>query len=166
MAEYQFEVAHAAIDSGADIILGSHPHLLKAFEVYKGKVIFHSLGNFLCDSLKPVPGFSASRKIANLREANTHHKPDPEYGLLGPRPGDLVNTGIGKVVIRDKKVVKVSFIPMLADPKKEFEIRPLEAGGPEFTKIVNYIKDITKVGGVNTEFKVEGGELVVVIPEK
>jgi poly-gamma-glutamate capsule biosynthesis protein CapA/YwtB (metallophosphatase superfamily) len=44
--EYEFEVGHAAIDAGADIILGGHAHILKGIEVYKGKVIFHSLANF------------------------------------------------------------------------------------------------------------------------
>ena len=46
LADYQREVAHAAIDAGADVILGHHTHILKPIEVYKGKVIFYSLANF------------------------------------------------------------------------------------------------------------------------
>ena len=46
VAAYQFEYAHDAIDAGADLILGHHAHILKPIEVYKGKVIFYSLGNF------------------------------------------------------------------------------------------------------------------------
>src|SRR5262249_885437 len=34
---YEYEVAHAAIDAGVDLILGTGPHLLKGIEVYKGK---------------------------------------------------------------------------------------------------------------------------------
>src|SRR5215470_13596582 len=37
---------HAAIDAGADLILGSGPHVVRAMEVYKGKLIAYSLGNF------------------------------------------------------------------------------------------------------------------------
>lgn len=44
--DYQRELAHIAIDSGADIILGHHPHVLQGIEYYKGSVIFYSLGNF------------------------------------------------------------------------------------------------------------------------
>src|SRR4029077_1747870 len=47
IATYQPKVAHAAIDAGADLILGHHPHCLKAVEVYKGKVCFYSIGNFM-----------------------------------------------------------------------------------------------------------------------
>ena len=39
--------AHLAIDSGADIVIGSHPHCLQGMEEYKGKYIVYSLGNFV-----------------------------------------------------------------------------------------------------------------------
>lgn len=49
-AEYpndvQVELAHAAIDAGADLVLGHHPHVLQGIEKYKGKNIVYSLGNF------------------------------------------------------------------------------------------------------------------------
>lgn len=44
--EVQIELAHAAIDNGADLVLGHHPHVLEGIEVYKGKNIVYSLGNF------------------------------------------------------------------------------------------------------------------------
>ena len=37
---------HAAIDVGADLVLGSGPHVIRAMEIYKGKLIAYSLGNF------------------------------------------------------------------------------------------------------------------------
>lgn len=39
--------AHAAIDAGADIFAGSGPHILRGIEIYNGKPIFYSLGNFI-----------------------------------------------------------------------------------------------------------------------
>lgn len=47
LADYQIEVGHALIEAGADVIVGHHPHSLQAVEVYQGKPIFYSLGNFL-----------------------------------------------------------------------------------------------------------------------
>ncbi len=44
--DVQTELAHAAIDSGADLIVGHHPHVLQGIEEYKGKYIVYSLGNF------------------------------------------------------------------------------------------------------------------------
>ena len=45
----QIDFARAAIDFGADIVIGSHPHWAQIFEQYKGKYIFYSLGNFIFD---------------------------------------------------------------------------------------------------------------------
>ena len=42
-------VARHAIDAGADIVIGHHPHVLQGVEWYKGKLIVHSLGNFIYD---------------------------------------------------------------------------------------------------------------------
>lgn len=43
---YQRTVAHQAIDAGADVIIGHHPHVLRGIERYKTGIVFYSLGNF------------------------------------------------------------------------------------------------------------------------
>lgn len=45
-SDVQVELAHAAVDNGADLVLGHHPHVLQGIEEYKGKNIVYSLGNF------------------------------------------------------------------------------------------------------------------------
>lgn len=45
----QETIAHALVDSGADIIIGHHPHVVQGLEVYNDKPIFYSLGNFIFD---------------------------------------------------------------------------------------------------------------------
>jgi len=42
-------IAHMLIDAGADIVIGSHPHVLQEIEQYKEGIIFYSLGNFIFD---------------------------------------------------------------------------------------------------------------------
>lgn len=42
----QESLAHHAIDSGASIVVGSHPHVIQGIEKYKGKTIVYSMGNF------------------------------------------------------------------------------------------------------------------------
>ena len=44
--DVQVNLAHFAIDEGADMILGSHPHVIQSLENYKNKLIVYSLGNF------------------------------------------------------------------------------------------------------------------------
>jgi len=48
----QIEIAHKLIDMGADAVIGHHPHVIQPVEIYKGKPIAYSLGNFLFDSWK------------------------------------------------------------------------------------------------------------------
>lgn len=45
--------ARSFLDSGTDLILGGHPHVLQGHERYKGKMIFYSLGNFIFDNSAP-----------------------------------------------------------------------------------------------------------------
>ncbi|WP_436517319.1 CapA family protein [Ekhidna sp. To15] len=42
-----YELSHMMIDNGADVILGHGPHIVRAIEVYKERIIAYSLGNFL-----------------------------------------------------------------------------------------------------------------------
>ncbi|MCX7745520.1 MAG: CapA family protein [Clostridia bacterium] len=49
----QVEMSHKLLDQGADIILGHHPHQFQGIEIYKGKPIIYSLGNFIFDQNDP-----------------------------------------------------------------------------------------------------------------
>lgn len=44
--DYMIEIAHAAIDTGADVVMGHGPHYSLPMEMYKGKPVFYGLGNF------------------------------------------------------------------------------------------------------------------------
>ena len=52
--QLQVSLAHAFIDAGADVVIGAHPHVIQPIEVYKGRAIFYSLGNFIFD--QPADG--------------------------------------------------------------------------------------------------------------
>ncbi len=47
----QQDFAHAAIDAGADLVLGSHPHIVQPTEKYNDKLIVYSMGNFIFDQM-------------------------------------------------------------------------------------------------------------------
>lgn len=61
--EWQIAAAHAMIDAGADIIWGHHAHLLQRFEIYNGKPIIYSSGNFLFFKRDDYAGESAVFEI-------------------------------------------------------------------------------------------------------
>ena len=50
----QIDLSHKCIDEGADMVIGSHPHVIQEIESYKGKPIFYSLGNFVFDQSNPA----------------------------------------------------------------------------------------------------------------
>jgi gamma-polyglutamate biosynthesis protein CapA len=52
--ETQVGFAHLAVDEGADLVVGHHPHVIQSIEKYHGKFILYSLGNFVFDQHKPV----------------------------------------------------------------------------------------------------------------
>lgn len=51
VSQLQTELAHTAIDAGADIVLGAHPHWIQPIELYKGRPIIYSHGNFIFDQM-------------------------------------------------------------------------------------------------------------------
>jgi poly-gamma-glutamate synthesis protein (capsule biosynthesis protein) len=58
--ERQKELAHKAIDAGADLVLGHHPHVLQPVEIYKNKPIIYSMGSFVFD-VRPWPSTRRSQ---------------------------------------------------------------------------------------------------------
>lgn len=67
----QKELARKFIDAGADLIIGHHPHSVQGVELYKGKPIFYSLGNFLFDSKDPAD----KSVIARIAYSGKTHTP-------------------------------------------------------------------------------------------
>lgn len=64
-SELQKEIAHNAIDSGCDVVVGHHPHVLQETEIYKDKPIFYSIGNFVFDN--QIPKRTDETVILNLK---------------------------------------------------------------------------------------------------
>jgi poly-gamma-glutamate synthesis protein (capsule biosynthesis protein) len=69
----QQKVAHAFVDAGADVVIGAHPHVTQPVEMYEGKPIFYSLGNFIFDQASNAPtGRGLAVKISLAREFATY----------------------------------------------------------------------------------------------
>jgi poly-gamma-glutamate capsule biosynthesis protein CapA/YwtB (metallophosphatase superfamily) len=154
LADYQFTVGHRAIDAGADLILGTHAHLLKGIEVYKGKAIFFSLGNFAQETphhLKPPAGAFSS--LWGPKYGHSKHEPGARYN----KQPDKRYTMMVKCVIQNKKIANVSFVPgwinELAEP------RLLSRREPEFQEVTDYVDRWSKELG--TQLTVHGDEVAV-----
>jgi poly-gamma-glutamate synthesis protein (capsule biosynthesis protein) len=74
----QIKFAHAAIDAGADVVIGHHPHWIQNMEEYKGKYIFYSLGNLIFDqnwSLETSEGLVVKLEINSLNNIKVFLQP-------------------------------------------------------------------------------------------
>jgi poly-gamma-glutamate capsule biosynthesis protein CapA/YwtB (metallophosphatase superfamily) len=62
-ADFVKEAARAVVDAGADVFVAHGPHVLRGIEIYKGKPIFYSLGNFIFQNetveLQPADNYEA-----------------------------------------------------------------------------------------------------------
>ena len=59
--DFLIELAHKAIDNGADVFAGSGPHVLRGIEIYKGKPIFYDQGEFFREMDLPAVGLGTYR---------------------------------------------------------------------------------------------------------
>lgn len=97
----QRRLAHAAIDAGADLVVGNHPHWAGAVEVYRGHPIFYALGDFAFNidrSEKTEEGITLEVTYQGTRLVQAWMRP---YLILdGSQPNFLDPAGSGKVVMQ------------------------------------------------------------------
>lgn len=157
VAEYQREVARVAIDSGADLILGHHAHILKGIEVYAGKVVFYSLCNFALD-LSPTKEMLESKRHQEIQVLNPDWQPDPDYPTYY-LPPDSRKTIIAKCVISNGEIKSLSFLPTYINKQSQPEVLTVE--DERFGQVVRYMEEITRDQGFNTKYVIEGDEVLI-----
>ncbi len=155
IAEYQRDMAHAAVDAGADLILGTHAHILKGVEIYEGKAIFYSLCNFALD-LPFDEKHAASKGFKDIQKLNPDWLPDFEGSYNFPT--DSQKTIIVKCVIRDRSLKSLSFLPVFIN-KRTAQPEILTVDDSRFQEVVDYLKRISDDQGLGTRFTVKGNEV-------
>lgn len=117
LCDYQVEMAHAAIDAGADLVVGHHAHALQAIEVYKGKPIFHSLGDFVHDELYALVG---ARREATMAVRCTVR--DGKIDRIAILPGHISEVGLPEPMLSHPDEVRW-VVEDLEKASKRFGIR-------------------------------------------
>jgi hypothetical protein len=96
----QQKLGRAAIDAGADMVIGNHPHWVGAMEVYKGKPIWYALGNLVFDQTWSIPtmeGITVELTFDGTRLVQARMRP---HLILGKaQPNFLDPQGDGKAVL-------------------------------------------------------------------
>ena len=160
IAMYQKEIAYSAIDSGADLILQHHGHILKGIEIYKGKAIFYGLGNFALEHSQDFPGKLKGFGLIDRTLAREHYGIKQELGFEKHKfQKDALKTIIAKAYIQKRKITKVKYIPALINPNLEPEIVKRESS--EGKDVFDYVEAISENQNLNVKFSWEGNEVLV-----
>lgn len=159
IADYQFEVGHAAIDAGADIIIGQHPHIMKGIEVYKGKVIFFSLSNFSMRrprDFKFKPVVASGRYWVDRFGIRAEADPDcPRY----PYDIDSQKNILVKCDIVDKEIRRVAYLPLWMN--RDAVLMPVSRSDPRSEEHLSYMQWMCGSQRIDTTFSREGDDVVI-----
>ena len=148
LADYQREVAHAAIDAGAEMILGHHPHILKGIEFHRGKPIFYSLSNFAMD-LRMTAEHAASRGFREIQALSPDWVPDLES--LYNFPPDSRMTGVVRARLGAEGLGELEFLPAFINDNAQAEI--LSAADERFDRVVEYLRWCCDEAGLNAQLQ-------------
>jgi poly-gamma-glutamate synthesis protein (capsule biosynthesis protein) len=140
IADYQREIGHAAVDAGADLVVGHHAHIAKGVEVYRGKVIVFSLNNFV---LRPRGDDGAW-----LGDHN--------------RPSDQQMSLVLRCTIERGALTRVAFLPCWLDADARPELVP--ATDPRGDTVLDYVRWASAEAGRPVELRRDGAEFVVTLP--
>ena len=161
ISSYQTEISHAAIDAGADLVVGHHPHVIKAIEVYKKRVIFYSVGDFAQETPHQerkndeVTGTSFFN-IREMQERGSKPIDDPAWArFMGPlerRYSMIVRCDVEK-----SGISQVLFHPVYINQRAEPE--PLTRNDPRFAEVVAFAEPYSREFG--TRFSIVGDDVII-----
>lgn len=159
IAAYETQIAHAVVDAGATAVIGHHAHIFKGVEVYRGRPIFHGLGNFatVTRALSSAPGDAPERAgWARQRRRLFGFEPDPSMPEYPFHP-ESRHTAIAVLTVGGAEV-GAALIPCWIDD----EARPVPVGrSARGEQVAAYLRSITSEAGFATSLPWDGDRLAV-----
>ena len=158
VAMYESPVARAAVDAGADAVFGHHAHILRGIEVWRGKPIFHGLGNFVTvtHALTPASGGDSAERDewARRRTELYGFAPDPDMPFYPFHP-ESRDTVVATCRFDRGGLVEAGIVPCRIDDAG----RPVPQG-PD-SPVVDYVRDITTRARLNARLVRRGDDWLV-----
>ena len=160
VAAYDSELGKAAIDAGADVVVGHHAHILRGIELLRGKPIFHGLGNFVAVTRALTPGGASGAELAawaKRRKDLFGFEPDPAMPFYPFHP-ESRNTMVADVRVDAGGAVVAGFVPCWIDDRGRPVPVTRDEGGEE---VAAYVERITGGAGFTTRFAWDGERVLV-----
>ena len=145
LAPYERDIAHAAIDAGADVVVGHHAHIIRGVEFYKSCPIFHGLGNgcVVTRALSPDQDHAVRAEWVRRRKELFGFEPDPAY-TFAPFHPEAVNAMFGRVLWYPDGRIEAGFVPIDVEPPG----RPIAPSAGRRDEIQSYVEGITRAAGL------------------
>ncbi|MFM6852808.1 MAG: CapA family protein [Sphingopyxis sp.] len=156
IADYQRDVARAAIAAGADAIFGGHAHILKGCEMIDGKPVFYSLSNFATD-LRMDEAHATSKSFNEIRVLADEWEPD--FDSLYNFPAASRLGMIARLDVAGGRVVRAGFLPIHIG--SDAVPRPCQPGDDVHEDVVAYLSAVTREAGLNAVYRVADDMVVM-----
>jgi poly-gamma-glutamate capsule biosynthesis protein CapA/YwtB (metallophosphatase superfamily) len=145
LAPYERPLARAAIDAGADLVIGHHAHILRGVEFYRDRPIFHGLGNgcVVTRALSPDQSHPSRAAWARRRRELFGFEPDPAY-TLAPFHPEAIHGLLARVVFDGASLIATGFLPLHFEPPG----RPVLATGAAAEAVCKYVLRICHDAGL------------------
>ena len=141
---YERPLAHAAIDAGADAVIGHHAHILRGIEIYKGKPIYHNLGNFVCvtDALTPSGDNDSPERLRWIEQRKKlfGFTPDPEMPFYAFNP-ESRKTMLAHMVVTKQGITEFGFVPCYINKQGAPEIL---SDYEQAKEVIDYVRQISE----------------------
>lgn len=160
LAMYERPLARAAIEAGADIVVGHHPHIARGIEFYKGRPIYHGLGNFVTvtRALNVEGNDHPARKAwAERRRKLFGFTPDPAMPCYPFHP-ESRNTMIADCRIGPGGRISAGFRPCWIDDSGAPQVLGRDARGQA---VADYLEQAGRAAGMDTRFAWDGDRVVL-----
>lgn len=150
--DYEQEMCYLCIDAGADIIFGVHHHILKGVEYYKGKPIYHGLGNYVCFTYAMTSGYNDTPEmVAYLKERARQGRGGGHYKVdFYPWSEKSRLTIIAKVLADKNGVLECGFIPAFIEDSGNVVIKNRENGGQD---VLDFMRAQTDGAGLGVKLE-------------
>lgn len=156
IADYQRQVARAAVAAGADAIIGGHAHILKGCELIDGVPVFHSLCNFATD-LRMDAAHAASKSFQEIRTLAEDWEPDFD-SLYNFPPASRLSM-IARLEIAEGRIARSGFLPLTIG--RDAVPRLAAPGSPDHADVIDYMRAITAEAGLNARYSPQADMVVL-----
>lgn len=159
-ADFTVEFAHAMIDAGADMMVAHGPHVLRGIEIYKGKPIFYSMGNFIMENdlvdLQPADNYEKTGLGDSALVSDYYNKRSKNDTVGFPADRKFWQSVVAEIVYTNDRALKEIRLHPISMGFGQARIKrgqPYPAPEAEAAQIAKDLEELCAPFGTTTHYK-------------